>query len=121
MALLALLYDGPFTVISRNPHFFKLQMGDRQDTVHVQCLKPFAAQQVPTASPPKRGRPWVHFNIAADPPAQMPGTVFPPNPLRRFFARPRSTSTDHPRRPPEPLGVDLWQAEIQGEPCGVPT
>ncbi len=122
---LAPLYDGPYTVVQRGARFFKLQVGDRQDTVHVNRLKPFAAQQTPTATPPKRGRPRVRFSIPADQQAQMPGTVFPPIPPRRFFARPGSASTDQQRpqrlrRPPDRLGVDLWQAEVQGEPCGVP-
>ena len=43
------LYDGTYTVVQR---FFKLKMGDWQDTVHVSRLKPFAAQQTPTATPP---------------------------------------------------------------------
>ncbi len=48
---LAPLYDGPYTVVQRGPRFFKLQIGDRQDTIHVNRLKPFAAQQTPTATP----------------------------------------------------------------------
>ncbi len=86
------LYDGPFPVISHGACFFKLQMGDRQDSVHVQCLKPFAVQQVPTESPPKRSRPGVRFNIPANPKSQMLGTVVPLNPPGRFFACPGSIS-----------------------------
>ena len=38
------------------------------------------------------------------------------------FARPGSAFTDDQRlrQPPDRLVVDLWQAEVQGEPCGVP-
>ena len=73
---LAPLYDGPYTVVQRGARFFKLQVGDRQDTVHVNRLKPFAAQQMPTATPPKRGRPRVRFSIPADQQAQMPEPFF---------------------------------------------
>ena len=36
---------------------------------------PYAVQQTPTATPPKRGRPRVRFSLPADPPAQKPGTT----------------------------------------------
>ena len=54
---LAPLYDGPYTVVQCGARFFKLQMGDQQDTVHVNHLKPLAAQQIPTATSPKHADP----------------------------------------------------------------
>jgi len=33
-------YDGPFAVLERSSHFFKLQMGTRTDMVSVHRLKP---------------------------------------------------------------------------------
>ena len=106
------LYDSPYTVIRRSEHHFTLQIGNRQDNIHVQRLKPFAAQHIPTATPPKGGRPRVHFNIPADPNAQMPGTIFPPRPPGSFFSCPGSVSTDRQRPerqrcPPERFGFDL--------------
>ena len=63
---LAPLYNGPDTIISRSACFFKLQTSDRQDNIHVQHLKSFAAQHIPTVTPPKHGRLLVHFNLPAD-------------------------------------------------------
>lgn len=55
---LAPAYDGPYRVLLRSPHFFKLQIGNRQDSVSVHRLKAayMPANAVP-ALPPRRGRP----------------------------------------------------------------
>jgi hypothetical protein len=55
---LSLLYDGPFLVLERSLHFFKLQMGTRIETVSTHRLKPcHAPQDVQAAELPRRGRP----------------------------------------------------------------
>ena len=52
------LYDGPFLVLERSLHAFKLQMGSRVDTVSTHRLKAcHAPEGTVAASPPKRGRP----------------------------------------------------------------
>jgi hypothetical protein len=64
------LYDGPYLVLERSFHTFKLQLGDRVDTVSTSRLKPFIASSDTTAAePPRRGRP---------PILRSPGTVLPP-------------------------------------------
>jgi hypothetical protein len=51
-------YDGPFAVLERSTHFFKLQIGTRTDTVSTHRLKPCRApEDTPVALPPRRGRP----------------------------------------------------------------
>jgi len=52
------LYTGPFLVLERSLHVFKLQMGDRVDTVSTHRLKAcHTPDNTPAAVPPKRGRP----------------------------------------------------------------
>ena len=52
------LYTGPFKVLERSLHFFKLQMGDKQDTVSTHRLKAcHTPADTPAALPPRRGRP----------------------------------------------------------------
>jgi hypothetical protein len=55
---LAAAYDGPFLVLERSLRFFKLQVGDRVDTVSTLRLKACTSPlDVPVAQPPRRGRP----------------------------------------------------------------
>jgi hypothetical protein len=55
---LAATYDGPFLVLERSLCFFKLQVGDRVDTVSTLRLKPCTSPpDVPVGQPPRRGRP----------------------------------------------------------------
>jgi len=52
------LYTGPFAVVSRSSKVFKLQVGDRQESVSVDRLKPhLGSSPVIPAAPPARGRP----------------------------------------------------------------
>ena len=51
------LYEGPYTVVARDPKYFTLELGGRQEKVTVDRLKPFLAQLVTPAEPPRRGRP----------------------------------------------------------------
>ena len=51
-------YDGPYKVLARSPKFFRLQLGDRADSVSVERLKPARCEPgVPAAPPRRRGRP----------------------------------------------------------------
>jgi hypothetical protein len=55
---LAAAYDGPFLVLERSLRFFKLQVGDRVDTVSTLRLKPCTSPpDVIVAQPPRRERP----------------------------------------------------------------
>ena len=53
-------YDGPFEVIERTPKHFTLQLGDKQDKISIDRLKPAysdKSQPLQVAQPPRRGRP----------------------------------------------------------------
>ena len=53
-------YDGPFEVIERAPKHFVLQLGNEQDSVSIDRLKPAYIDQtkpIQVAQPPRRGRP----------------------------------------------------------------
>jgi hypothetical protein len=55
---LVLLYAGPYAVLERGEKVFRLQVGDREEAVSVDRLKPHTgAEPVQPAAPPKRGRP----------------------------------------------------------------
>jgi len=54
------LYHGPYRVLLRSDKFFRLQIGNREDTVSVDRLKPVLLtpeNDVRLAAPPPRGRP----------------------------------------------------------------
>jgi hypothetical protein len=60
------LYDGPFLVLERSLHFFKVQLGSRTEVISTQRLKPcHTPEDAQPAEPPRRGRP----PNAARPPA----------------------------------------------------
>jgi hypothetical protein len=70
---LAAAYNGPFLVLERSLRFFKLQIGDRVDTVSTLRRKPCTSPpDVEVAQPPKRGRP------AAAAAAPLPEVISPP-------------------------------------------
>ena len=51
-------YSGPFVVVSKSPKCFVLDLGDRQESVSVDRLKPHAGLTVFTpAMAPRPGRP----------------------------------------------------------------
>jgi hypothetical protein len=55
---LAPQYAGPYAVVKRQPKFFLLQMGNRQEAVSVDRLKPHLGKAIVfPAAPPRRGRP----------------------------------------------------------------
>lgn len=52
-------YEGPFKVLQHGPKFFKIEMGDRQETISIDRLKPAhldVDKPVRLAHPPARGR-----------------------------------------------------------------
>ncbi len=52
------LYAGPYAVLERGEKVFRLQVGDREEAVSLDRLKPHTgAEPVQPAVPPKRGRP----------------------------------------------------------------
>ena len=58
-------YSGPYAVITRFPKYFILDMGDRQESVSVDRLKPPLGSAIFTlAVAPRRGRP---FKLVASP------------------------------------------------------
>ena len=60
-------HDGPYRVLARENKYFRIQLGDREDTVAIDQLKPATLDQdTPPAQPPRRGRP------PAQPPAPTP-------------------------------------------------
>ena len=53
-------YDGPFKVLQKADKYFKLQLGEREDNVSIDRLKPAyldTTRPVQVALPPRRGRP----------------------------------------------------------------
>jgi hypothetical protein len=95
---LAPLYHGPYKVLQRRPHSFRLQIGSRTDSISIHRLKP-AHLPVGTlpALPPRRGRP------PRDPLPPILKSITPSSPS------PRKTVT-LPSPLPKPLG-----------PSGTPT
>jgi hypothetical protein len=52
------LYDGPFLVVERSLHFFKVQIGTRTEIISTHRLKPcHTPEDAQAAEPPRRGRP----------------------------------------------------------------
>ncbi len=52
------LYSGPYRVLASGPKVFRLQVGEREETVSIDRLKPHrGAAPVQPAQPPSRGRP----------------------------------------------------------------
>jgi hypothetical protein len=97
------LYDGPFLVLERSLHFFKVQFGSRAEIISTHRLKPcHTPEDAQPAEPPRRGRP----PNAARPPAverhhKLSGSR---QPKRVSFAVPVATSLPPPplRPPPAP-------------------
>jgi hypothetical protein len=97
------LYDGPFLVLERSLHFFKVQIGSRTEVISTHRLKPcHTPEDAQPAEPPRRGRP----PNAARPPAvvrhhKLSGSC---QKKRVSFADPVATSLPPPplRPPPAP-------------------
>jgi len=71
------LYSRPYLVVESGPKFFKIQIGEKIDTVSIDRLKPvFQTDQTSAAQPPVRGRPRVQRPPAR--PLQPPPASSPP-------------------------------------------
>ena len=116
------LYDGPFLVLERSLHFFKLQMGTRIETVSTHRFKPcHAPQDVQAAELPRRGRPpnAAKSSVVRQPPLSvsrqpscLSAKVLPAAPKCRrrvTLACPLITSGSAPslRPPPAPPNITL--------------
>jgi hypothetical protein len=98
---LSTLYDGPYLVLERSLHFFKLQVGSRIETVSSHRLKPcHTPADAQAAEPPRRGRP---PNTAEQPKVvrhTLSGSRQPKNRRRVSFADPVASFMPTPPRPP---------------------
>ena len=88
-APLSARYNGPYRVLAKEEKFFRLRLGDREDTVANDRLKPATLEQdTPPAQPPRRGRP--PAQLPAQPPRRGPS----PQPPRLPPARPPVSPTN---------------------------
>ena len=78
---LSLLYDGPYPVISRHTRFFTIQMGNRQDTIHVQRLSPLPRSKTRQATSTLRH--------PSGPRCADAGNRFSSQPTQEIFCTPR--------------------------------
>jgi hypothetical protein len=110
------LYDGPFLVVERSLHFFKIQIGSKVEVVSTHRLKPcHAPQDVQAAVPPRRGRPpKAAKGSVSRQPSCTPAKVLSSAPKHRrrvSFACPLVTSGLPPpppqRPPPAPPDIKL--------------
>jgi Integrase core domain len=103
---LAPLYDGPYRVLTRSRDFFRLQMGDRTDTVSTSRLKLCLDPAAVPAAPPRRGRPpgqrkdvTFRWPPVAPPPARL---AMPPPASASPAAPARTLAAAGPSTPPAP-------------------
>jgi len=108
------LYDGPFLVLERALHFFKVQIGSRIETVSTHRLKPcHAPQDVQAAERPHRGHPPNAAKLSVSrQPSCLSAKVLPAAPKCRrrvTLACPLITSGSAPslRPPPAPPNITL--------------
>ena len=88
-------YDGPYEVLGRGPKTFRLRLGDREDTVAIDRLKPADAPEgTEPAEPPRWGRP--PTRPAAQPRVPQPGTE------RLSSQEPTRPADQSPEQLPEP-------------------
>ena len=121
-------YEGPYRVLERSDRYFRLQVGDRTDSVSVERLKPAVCDSaVQPALPRRRGRPRKSPPSPAVPPAlprprgrprkSAPPPADPPA-LRRPRGRPPRPPTSAPSAqsssgPPPPSVRSLRPALVQ--------
>jgi len=121
---LSAVYDGPYLVLERSLRFFKLQIGNRTDTVSTLRLKPCHSPpsgDVVAADPPRRGRPPARFDPSPsvpeaaarpDAPTEKQTALMRPPPLR---GRPRRVSFAWP-----PTVASLPPPAVLCHPSGRP-
>ncbi len=110
-------YDGPFLVLERLLHFFKLQVGSRVETVSTHRLKPcHTPENAQAAEPPRMGRPpsaaktsVVHQPLSVSSHQSCLAKSPASKHLRRVsFADPVVTAGSPPQRlPPAPPDITL--------------
>jgi hypothetical protein len=112
------LYDGPFLVLERSLHFFKLQVGSRIDTVSTHRLKPcHTPEETQATEPPRRGQPPIATKSVGRQPlsgSRQQSCLSPESPgpkrLRRVsLADPVVISVPPPPRPPPAPPVSAAQ------------
>ena len=88
-------YDGPYEVLEKGPKTFRLRLGDREDTVAIDRLKPADVPEgTGPAEPPRRGRSPVQpaTRTTTSPRTEQPAKEHPANrtparPAERLAAR----------------------------------
>ena len=98
---LAAPYNGPYQVLERGPKFFRLNIGNQEQTVSVDRLKPHTGTAATgPAAPPRRGRP---------PAVRVPESPPPPPPARRTPSPglPATTNARPARERRPPARLDL--------------
>jgi transposase InsO family protein len=92
------LYDGPFLVLERSLHYFKLQVGSRIETVSTHRLKPcHTPEDTQAAEPLRRGRPPA---VAVKPAVARHKLSVSRQQKRVSFADPVTSFVPPPPRPP---------------------
>ena len=98
------LYRGPYKVLERRDKFFRLQIGDKVDTVSVDRLKPVISDStIVPARPPTRGRPILRPRLdkpgpsAAAPPLVSKKVRFQPQSLAPARRNPHRSARDRSR------------------------
>jgi hypothetical protein len=105
---LGALYSGPYKVLERSLHYFKLQIGTRTDTVSTHRLKAaLLPDDAAAAEPPQRGRPRKPQPPPPPAPQTPPGAAnnrvafdLPPQPAAAAARRP--VRNHRPPTPPRP-------------------
>ena len=112
------LYRGPYRVVSRSAKFFRLMLGDKEDSVSVDRLKPvFSTEDVTPVQPPRRGRPPLCSERPS--PVTVPVPVPPPSiPMGRGSSkeqsRPLAPSIPVPVPPPSiPMGRGSSKVQVR--------
>jgi hypothetical protein len=99
------LYEGPYSVLARSRDWFRIQVGNRTDTISTSHLKPCLDPSAPPAEPRRRGRP-------PGPPKTVTFCWPPMAPPPACHASPAVPATPSPlspapatARPPTPPGL----------------
>jgi hypothetical protein len=121
---LAPAYDGPYLVLERSPHTFRLQLGDKTDVVATARLKAaILPPDATTAEPRRRGRPARSLTLLAAAPSVPACSAIRQAPLgprkRVTFATAVDVAPEgrsqRLRRPPDRFSVSSLGSETWGE------